>query len=431
MQTLKKLSRNLLKLINAAEEKKLIADIRKVESYFHDFPRFPMVEVKLRYKNRMETYRTYLSIISYKKALEKLLGETIERYCLTIFNKKEAFFESYQNLRKKAIDPKIFLPSEFRVQLPQKIYSAPNEKIYWIKAISLIEKKVKLFPAQLIYLKYPFRKSEPFINFADSNGAAFFTSWRKAVLKGLLEVIERDAFFINYLLKLTPNIINIEQSKCKLLQNVAALIKRYNLELYILDISIDVPCYSICALLLDKSGVGPAVSVGGKADLNLISAITGAIEESLQIYLWLRKVMLYTRKEMINIFKKNEKNSLKISTFEERGLLWSSPRSISKIEFFLQGKKISLNSLPLWKSKSLNELITWFKKEKIEILCVNVTPHEMAKKGLFTVKILIPSFQPLYLNEQFPLFRVERLKKVANEKNLLDFQINKFPHPFL
>jgi ribosomal protein S12 methylthiotransferase accessory factor len=246
----------------------------------------------------------------------------------------------------------------------------------------------------------------------------------------LLEVIERDAFMIFYLNKLSPPIINIQNSQDKLLEKIFSSIKRYKLELYILDISTDVPVYSILAIVIDKTGFGPAISLGMKSDLYIKNAIIGAIEESFHSRFWIKDIMI--QKKIKSLWMEIQKKKDYISDLKERGIIWSELQMINKINFFFKGKKVLLKKTSSTKTENLDSLLKWFTKQNIEVLYVNITPARLEREKIYVVKVIIPQFQPLYLDERFPYWEGKRLKEIPQKLGLkLLKKVYKFPHPFL
>lgn len=369
--------------------------------------------------------------LSKEKALLKTLGEVLERYSLSIYRKKNFNWNNYNNLEGEKIDPQNFVffsQKYFHAKPKFKSYVNKNDELNWTKGFSLTQKEEILIPAQLIFVPYRFEQKEPVIRFPITTGAACYSSLKGAILRGLLEVIERDAFMIYYLNKLSPNIINIENCSDELLKKIAFSIKKYNLELYVLDISTDVPVYSILTIIIDKTGLGPAISLGMKSDLSLKNAILGAIDEAFQSRPWIRTILL---KKKLKIKKEIQKRKY-LYNLEERGVFWSKIQMINKIKIFLSGKKISIENLSLKKTKNLDTLLKWFKKENIEVIYKDVTTSNIKKEKIHIVKVLVPTFQPLYLDERFPYWKGKRLREVPPKLGFNSLKtVNQFPHPFL
>jgi len=107
--------------------------------------------------------------------------------------------------------------------------------------------------------------SEPYIRHTTSNGAAAGSSWEHSVYSAFAEAIERDAFVIHYLNKLSPPQIDLRSINNKDIKKLLESYERYNLELYILDITTDIKVPVFLALVIDrainKAGTGQAVSI--------------------------------------------------------------------------------------------------------------------------------------------------------------------------
>jgi len=425
----------IVDLINIAKKANIIGDISEdIYHYYNDEPRFPSYIVELKYMEKfstfgfqMDTIRRYTDF-SKKNCLIKLLGESIERYCLSWYSDKNLILSNYSAIKEKALNPKIF--NSFlkrRVQFPFKIYTKDKDNLHWVEAICLNNNKRLLVPAQCIYL--PYIKDEPLINLPISTGAAFSPSLKGAILTGLLEIIERDAFMISYLNKLPRNNINLGNVEDNVLRKVICKLKRYNLEFHIIDISTDVPVYSILAMLIDKTGLGSAVSIGAKSALNINEAILGATKECCQVRPWIRGVLVNIDKVKM---KQIQKEKYCIYKKEDRGLFWSQLNLLKRLNFFFKGKKVNLKSLPKYKVRNLKELIRWFKKEDYKMVYKDVTPAFIKKKGFFAVKVLLPEFQSLYLDERFPSLSERRLREIPRKLGYKPLKtVNKFPHPFL
>ncbi len=416
---------NYFKLIECCKD--IIKDIYEDPRY-NDEPKIYSFSAKLKNKENAGG----ASLISKKKALMRTLGESIERHNLGIYKQKRIIYKCYEDLRNEAVNPENFVHfSENRSNLKVRPYTSQKDKINWIRGISLTQHKKIFIPAQVVFVPYNnFNAKEPIINLPISTGAATFTSLKKTLLRGLLEVCERDSFMISYLNKLTRNIIDISRSNDKEFAEINSIIKRYNLELYIIDISSEVPIYSILSILIDRTGLGPAVSLGMKANLRIKKAILGAFEESVHSRTWFREEMI-RRAEAVKKTSNKPRKEL-IRGLAERGMFWSDIDKVDKISFFLEGKKISIEKLPKKKKNDSSSLLSWFRKNKLDVLAVNLTPPSQKKKNIYTVKTIIPKFQPLYLDERFPSWQGKRLRKVPLLLKLKPLkEPYKFPHPFL
>lgn len=368
-----------------------------------------------------------------ERAIMKALGEGIERYCLATFQRKDFVQASIKQLKEDYLNPASVVNFSER-QLKNKPLNAfrfyKDTRFSWIKGYSLSSKKPILVPTQLVYVPY-YTHDEPIIRLPITTGAACNTSLDEAMLGGICEIIERDSFMIFYLNKLSPARLDLAGSRDVSLISIFNSYKRYSLELYVFDISTDLPFTSIMAIIIDRNGIGPAVSVGLKCSVFPEVAIVGAIEEAQQIRSWIRDEMC-GHKESIGNF-----DSLDL---KERGLYWSKIDRIKDLDFFLDSKNTIQVDGFIRRLETVtvdfDSLIRVLKRKKIEVMFVDVTTTEIRKKGFVVVKVIIPQLQPLYLCENFRylggqrLYRVPRLLGYSNTpKNETD--LNSKPHPFL
>ena len=427
------LSVSLLKAYNACKKAKIITSFYSVPNY-NDEPKLHIYSAKLRetYKisDSEENVGEFSGGASFDptQAALKTLGEAIERYCLAIYHKhslKKGRFTDFSN----ALNPQKVC-SFSKSQKTKNNFKASrydkNSVFHWVEGYSLSKMGKILIPAQLVYV--PYHMSEPIIRFPITTGAASGNSLTSAILRGIYEIVERDAFMITYLNKLQVSRIELERSENFLLQ-ILNIYKKYFLELHLFDITTDLGIPSILALILDKTGEGPAVSIGLKSHMDVKSALLGAIEEAQHVRPWIRDEL-----SRAGFFKKTH-----IHSILDRGLLWSRTEMIPKLNFLLKTeKRINIKKYyQLYKKndyRCLTKILEIFKLKNYSVNFVDVTLPTVKKLGFYVIKVIIPELQPLYLDEDFKYLGCNRLYKVPN---LLGYKtrgyknFNTVPHPFL
>lgn len=368
--------------------------------------------------------------LNKKKALLKALGETLERYSLSANNNRKFIFSSFNELvklNKSAFNPKSLIL--FSDKKPFTSY-VNRKKLHWVEGKSLISNKKVLVPAQLVYIPYLYQNSEPILRFPISTGAAAGVTLTDALYRGICEVVERDAFMIAYLNKIPSPLVDLPAIKDKLIYDIINVFKKYKLELIVLDLTTDLQIPAFAAITIDKTGIGPAVSVGLKAGFNIKETIVGAIEESLMVRFWTRDEITY---------KTDYKRSNVIKTIGDRAYFWSRLSSMKYLDFWLNSKipkKVNIREFKHLDNNLLENVIKLLSQKNIEIIYVDITDETVKKHDFVVVKVIIPQLQPLYLEEDYPYFREERLfnTPVAMgflQKPKIKSQLNKIPHPFL
>lgn len=368
-----------------------------------------------------------------KVALMRVLGEGLERYCLEKYNPKISFIGSLENINRDYLDP-YSICAFSKKQLAEsnfKKFRIHNKSLFrWTKGFSLKRKKNLLVPAQLVSFNYAPMKNEPTILPPISTGTATGLSLDDAMYRGICEVVERDSFMISYLNKLPSPQINLNSIKDMKIQGILNKLRRYKLEVIVLDITTDLKIPAFAALTLDKTRQGPSVTIGLKAGFDIKESIMGAIEESLMTRSWVRDKFIY-----LNPDYKQEKV---IQSLEDRAHFWFSVDMIKKLGFWLENKNIKkfvpdkLNSA----ENKLKKTITSLDKNKMEIIYVDITHKTIKRNGFWVVRTIIPQLHPLYLDEQYPYYGGKRLYETPIKMKFLrnikkETQLNSIPHPFL
>jgi len=124
-----KINRSIVNLIDIAKKANIIGNIREDIYHYNDEPRFSSYVVDLKCMKKfstfgfqMDTFRRYTDF-SKKNGLIKLLGESIERYCLSRRPGKNLISGNYSTIKEKALDPKIFTSLiKEQIKSPFKIY---------------------------------------------------------------------------------------------------------------------------------------------------------------------------------------------------------------------------------------------------------------------------------------------------------------------
>jgi len=419
-----------LQFIN--DNPKIIKGIYKHTSY-NDEPKLYGYTVYFRekYSHAEHKYSGAAGLaFEQKKALLKTLGETVERYSLGVNNNKRFIFSSFNDLvkfKKMALDPNsLVLFSNKKHRIP----NLNNKKLHWIQVESLLSNKKIFMPAQLVYVPYLYHDSEPILRFPISTGAAAGVTLTSALYRGICEVVERDAFMIAYLNKIPSPQVDLSAIKDKLIYDIINIFKRYKLEMIVLDLTTDLQIPVFAAITLDRTGIGPAVSVGLKSGFHIKEAILGAIEESLMVRYWTRDQLIHRNPHY--------RMAKKIQTIEDRAYFWFHLSSIKYIDFWL--KKRTFKKVDSQKSISsdnnLENIVKLFKQKNIEAMYVDITDKKVKKYGFVVVKVIIPQLQPLFLEEEYSCLKEDRLydaqvKMGYVQKPSKKRQLNRIPHPFL
>lgn len=375
------------------------------------------------------------------KALWKVIGESIERYGLFMNGRKsiQGSFNELKGQNKELLDPNQIIYSTLKSQPKNK----QNTSIDWVSGYNFSRGKKCFIPTQLIAVPYWDSGKETIWRAPITTGAATGSSIQAAIFNGLCEVIERDAFMVSWLRQLVvKRIINFKKTNSvtgdkhsQLLNKTLALLERYKLspEFYLLPNDTQLP--TVMCILKDTTKVGPPLTVGLDTDFSIVKTMLGALEESLQLRPWVRQVH---DKKLHKPKIKNNKYDL--YNLEQRASLWSSSIALKHLDkWLLNAEEIQMDEIKSYSSKeTLKSLVDQISTMNATVYFSDLTkytPKKVQDKKLFTVKVVIPEYQPLYLIEKYADYVRDRLftaEKRLNCKSLLSGEnLQTFPHPML
>lgn len=367
------------------------------------------------------------------------LGEAVERYCASQYDDKKLQFKSFKTVESAITPLDLVLYSEEQYNsrsIPFERFS--EETIFgWTKARSLNTGREIQVPAISVFMDYEPTNPNELILQPTSNGLAAGATYEQAVLGGLLELIERDAFMITWLCKLPMPLLNLAflQDKC-----VRDLIRMYNsrgVQIYLISLILDTPIPTFMAIASDITEKGrPAAAVGLSAHPNPETAILKSILEVGQI----RPRLLH---EMRNPDYSSKIAKLmdfeNVKTLEDHDLLYTDSKMFTAFNFLIHnGNCVNLSDLPNFSGTITEELgycRKFLNRAGVDVLSVDVTTSDISDLKLFVCRVIIPHFQPIHFGFNMCRLGGNRLFELPEKLGYYDHrldtnELNTFPHPF-
>lgn len=379
---------NQLLGVGLSEETKLVPFFTD-EPKFHSYLTLPNKSAENKYFTE-ETFGQGFDS-NLERAKIKSIGELLERICL--YNPTHKLISKKYSRQENFLRPSsLFCYSEEQISDRQEQMEILDNGTYkWIKSKNLTTEKEIYIPAQTIYISSLF-KNEPILRKEQiSTGGAFgLVGEGRAFKSGFLEVIERDGVIAFYLKNLQGRKI---KNFPKRIEKLINYLKRYNLETYIFNATTDLEIPTSFALVLDRTGIGDAVNVGSKADLNFINAIEGSVMEAIQCRRLVRG---------INPPKYISNGNVEedIRSLEDRFAYWSDKERLNDLGYMVEEKPtMDYLNIPN-KTISLENAVNNLKKREYNIIITDITLPELKEKGFETLKVTIPELHPLYLDEK-------------------------------
>jgi len=390
----------------------LSENMRKVP-YITDEPKFPYfltvpnVELSSKYKI-LDTFGQGFDT-NPEKAKIKSMGEMLERLCL--INPPKKFHIS------KFIDNGTYLkPSDFfcysKEQHPNReelIDKLDRGTYRWLKSNNLTTKKEIYVPAQNVYLSSIFKDENSLRKEQISTGAAFGKIGEGRAFKGgFLETVERDGI-MGFFLK------DWEGKKMynfpKRINNLIDYLNRYRLETNIYNATSDLGIPIAIALIVDRTGIGSAVNVGSKSNINFSDCIRGSIMEAIQC-----------RRSRLKYLNKRQISEDKIYSLMDRLIYWEDEERLKDIDYLTsQNEIIDYPNLPV-KNIDLEKAVEKVIERGYDIAVTDITLPEIKKNGFEVLKVIIPQLHPLYLDERAKALYSKHFGTIPNNPKLK-------PHP--
>jgi ribosomal protein S12 methylthiotransferase accessory factor len=371
------------------------------------------------------------------QAFMAAVGETIERYCSNFYNRDQFVFASYNELASPAIHPERFIlysaAQYARGGFPFEPFTEES-RVCWTLAYSLTESVPKLVPASFVYLPYAYSNGEAAVAPSISTGLACGESTEAAILTGLYECVERDAFIIMWLNALSMPVVDIRDGQSSLSRLFGAKFGLSNIDYCVSEITSDVGIPSYFVLATGNSSMGMLACVGSATRLDASQAIQKALVETGQARPYLRYVL---RKEPDWTCGEGFSN---IRTFDDHARLYSTlPELIPHLEFVRRAPSRSTSDLPNLSTGSvagdIEACVTRLAAKGLEVLAVDLTTREVAEVGFRVVRIIVPGLHPLHGNHHYPFLGGNRLYQLPRtlgyaEHDTSEDSLNPWPHPF-
>lgn len=225
---------------------------------------------------------------SREAARAAAIGEAVERYSACLSDDLPCVVATARELGSDGVEPDRFaLHSAAQHAEPGFPYAPFNEEtpVAWIDAWSLPDGRAVKVPGQLVYLRWQLRPGERRVAVATSSGLACHATAEEALLRGLFEVLERDAFMLTWRARLSwPRLAWEPDSKLGWFER--RVIRPTGLATAALDLSEvwKIPC--VLAMARSHAAGEAPFGVGAAAAPTVEEATEKALDEAVRVRSW-------------------------------------------------------------------------------------------------------------------------------------------------
>jgi ribosomal protein S12 methylthiotransferase accessory factor len=374
-------------------------------------------------------------------SLAAAIGEAVERYAMLFYDTSQMIFASYRDLGEPAVPPdRLRLHSRRQVeQLKQRArlaYFDDDSRLRWTWGWSLTHDQPRLVPAALVHLGYHFDPEEAAIGSNASTGLAAGLTREAAILSGLHEVVERDAFALSWLFRRVRRKVLVDDPELQARLRTAFAVDHPDVHLDFFDLTVDIPITSVLAVLRRPAEFGAALCLGAASRLSPRQAVRKSLLELGQGLPYLRVLQAQDKSWVA----KDDFSDL--TSFDDHLMLYNrNPRMADEALGFLESAPAErLSAIPdrtTGRIKGdIERHVDLLAQAGHEAIVVDLTTPDLRDAGFSVMRVLVPGLVPLHGDHNLPYLGVARLCEAPRKLGWVNDQedplaaLNPLPHPF-
>lgn len=375
-----------------------------------------------------------------RAARDTALGEALERHASLTWHPAQRVAARRAELTGASMDPRdlVLFADEQYASLPYAPYE-DSTVLEWIPARSLVTGDEVWVPLLAAHLGYDVPHHDGYLFPATSNGFAAGPTLRFAVLAGLLEVVERDAFLIAWAHRLVTPRYDAQTLPDEEASSIASAYRRRGVRI---DVHV-LPTDSVAtvALAIGWSDVAPAAVIGLGAALDPVTAARRAVLEVAQVRPALRGRL--RQPETSARMAELAVDPSKVRDLEDHDLLYADPGIAASglahllesptLDWSVRGQSTRAET-GQGEGAELASLVASLGRVAGDVLYVDVTPPEVEELGVSVARAIVPGFQPIHFGAAEMRLGHKRLRGMPASLGLVPApvglsELNLTPHP--
>jgi ribosomal protein S12 methylthiotransferase accessory factor len=364
-------------------------------------------------------------------AMGGAIGEAIERYCAAHTGLAQSQRGSINDLHDPILSPAacvLYSEEQYSSGSVPFMRFANDIPINWTLGVELPEGNSVWLPELLTYLNTNGLSPNEYFCPPSSNGLAAGPDLDSAILAGLCELAERDAFFITWLNRLPVDHIDVGTRG-----PVAAICQHYRqfgLVTTMVALATDLPVHAVLALAIDRDRP-PACVVGFGCDLDPARAALKALFEISQ----LRPAVV--RHVASGSGFPTEYSDVR--TMQDHSTFFADPAKLKEMEFLLTPRRVIpmaglVNHSTGSTASNLALCVSALRAAGCRVTYADLTTPDVAPFPIRVVRTIATGLQPIHFG-----FSMERLGgrrlfelpcKLKYAESIRDeSELNRCPHP--
>jgi ribosomal protein S12 methylthiotransferase accessory factor len=367
-------------------------------------------------------------------ALAAAIGEAAERYAGAYIPASHMVAATAAELGDSAAEPASFaLFDEAQYAEPGFHFKRfdSQTRVRWSPAFRLPEGEPAYVPTQLVHLLAQSSLDDTPIGYATSSGMACGATLEEAILSGLLELVERDAFLLTWYNRLSlPQVDWSENVQLVRLEN--EFFRPTGLRYSVIDMSVFLGVPTALGIVLDESG-GPAFAAGAASAVTMDVAVRKALREAFQTRAFARQL----RADMPDWSCGDPRE---VSGFEEHVLYHAYPSRAGLDDFLVASpSRVRVADVAPVEGRNvtaqIRAIVARLARAGVDTFVVDTAPGDLRAAGLHAVTVVCPQLCRLDVPYDLRYFGAARLFGASFAAGVVDRpftreDLNPEPHPF-
>jgi ribosomal protein S12 methylthiotransferase accessory factor len=374
---------------------------------------------------------------SRESAVAAALGEAVERYSAACPpDPGQLAVGCAAELGDRAVPPArfaLFSREQYDDgQFPYRPFTETT-RVTWTRGFAVPGGEPALLPAQLVYLSDAYGEEPVHIGASTSNGLACHATLAEAVLSGLLELVERDAFMIVWSNRLSLPRLSWERDE-ELLAFEARYLAPTGLRYAAVDLSPFWGVPTALGVVRSDEPATAALGVGARSAPIVQEAVWKALDEACRVHAWASH--LRSRHPE----RKFAPDFSDVRDFDDH-VHYYADRARAKAAHFLDAsgerrdvgevEPLAGNSVPA-RTQTIAERLH---AHGSSAYAVDATSPDVGAAGVAVAKVVAPELCPLDADHRARFLGGRRLYQAAYELGLSSralepTDLNPYPHPF-
>ena len=352
--------------------------------------------------------------------------EAVERYC-GLSPAPPGVVAPYESVAHEAILPTdLPLYSEAQYALDGFPYRPfrPDASLRWTWGFRMLERRPVLVPSAAAY----YGEIDTLLD-ETSSGIAAHTSRARALENAVLEVIERDAFMIHWLHRISPPIVDIERSEDSFTRVVVGYVRDRGYDVRIADITTDLAIPAALALAIHEDGRRPALVLGAGASLEPLEAQHRA----------LREVYAAVASQPERWSPGSTMAPEDVRRLDDHAAAYRHPSWLGYASFLWASGECLPPPMPRVRDRARLDRLSWIVEHLsargFEVIGVDITAPDIARYGVRVMRAIVPGLQPLGFGPSGLRLGGRRLYDAPVRMGVFSSRpaeqdLNRFPHCF-